>query len=311
VHVERIEATELVHAVEELHRGELISELLATRGLDAWQIDPFRRSRAIVDAVNHFKARDPERVERLWQRIQGYHALLAESRVTDEAVHARLRRPLRRERVRRSWEAVVGFPFFVYGAVVNCLPYLVPRWLARRLARKETDYATTRFLASVIAFPLFWALETSVVGQLSGAAGAAVFALSLPLTGVVAYRYLVGAGRLRSRLRFRVLASTREQAARCLMAEREAIIADLDRARADYLASESNQPLNIRYTSADARRAVRSSRLTTSFSIRSLASDVRTSRFAVRVRRTRSWAASNRFRISSSIRRAVSSLYSR
>jgi glycerol-3-phosphate O-acyltransferase / dihydroxyacetone phosphate acyltransferase len=239
VHVERIDASGLVHAVEGLHRGELISELLTTRGLDAWQIDPFRRSRAIVDAVNYFKAHDPERVERLWQRIQGYGALLAEYRVKDEAVCARLRRPLRRERVRRSWEAVVGFPFFVYGAAVNGLPYLIPRWLARRLARKETDYATTRFLASVIAFPLFWALETSVVGQLSGAAGAAVFALSLPLTGVVAYRYLVGAGRLRSRLRFGVLAFTREQAARCLMAEREAIITELERAQADHLASNA------------------------------------------------------------------------
>ncbi len=185
-------------------------------------------------------------MERLWQRIQGYRALQAEYRVKDAAVHARLRRPLRRERVRRSWQAVVGFPFFVYGAVVNCLPYLVPRWLARRLARKETDYATTRFLASAIAFPLFWALETSVVGQLSGAAGATAFALSLPLTGVVAYRYLVAAGRLRSRLRFGVLAFTREQAVRCLMAEREAIIAELERVQADYRASESNQPVRAR-----------------------------------------------------------------
>lgn len=33
VHVERIEATELVRAVEGLYRGELISELLGTRGL--------------------------------------------------------------------------------------------------------------------------------------------------------------------------------------------------------------------------------------------------------------------------------------
>jgi len=279
----------------------LISELLATRGLGAWQIDPVRLSCAFVDAVNYFKARDPERVERLWQRIQGYRALLAECHVKDEAVQARLRRPLRRERVRRSWEAVVGFPFFVYGAVVNGLPYLIPRCLARRLARKETDYATARFLASVVAFPLFWTIETWVIGQLSGVAGAALFALSLPLTGVVAYRYLVGASRLQSRLRFSVLAFTREQAARCLMAEREAISAELERAQEDYLAQ----------TSADARSAVRSSRLTTSFSINSLASEVRTSRFAVRVLRTRSWAASKRFRISSSMRRAVSSLYSR
>jgi hypothetical protein len=56
---------------------------------------------------------DPERVHRLWQRIQGYRALGAEYRVKDEAVLGRLRRPLRRECVRRSWEAILGFPFFV------------------------------------------------------------------------------------------------------------------------------------------------------------------------------------------------------
>jgi glycerol-3-phosphate O-acyltransferase / dihydroxyacetone phosphate acyltransferase len=240
VHVERIESPELVRAVEELHRGALISDLSATRGLDAWQVDPLRLSRALVDAVHYFKARDPERVERLGRRIQDYHALLAECRVKDEAVQARLRRPLRRERVRRSSEAIVGFPFFVYGAVVNGLPYLIPRWMARLLAKKETDYATVRFLASVVAFPLFWTLETWVVGQLTGASGAAIFALSLPVTGLVAYRYLVGAGRLRSRLRFGVLAFTRGQAARCLVAEREAIIAELERVRADYLAPKGS-----------------------------------------------------------------------
>ena len=201
----------LTRAIQRAMEAELIGE-----------IDPFRLSHAIVDAA-------------LWQRIQGYRALLAEYRVKDEAVQAQRRRPLRRERVRHSWEAIVGFPFFVYGVVVNGLPYLIPRWLARRLAKKETDYATVRFLASVVAFPLCWTLETWVVGWQTGAAGAAVFALSLPLTGLVAYRYLVGAGRLRSRLRFGVLAFSREQAARCLVAEREAIIAELEHAQVDYL----------------------------------------------------------------------------
>ena len=134
----------------------------------------------------------------------------------------------------------MGFPFFVYGAVVNGLPYLIPRWLAHRLARKQTDYTTLRFLASVVAFPLLWTLETWVVGQVCGAAAAAVFALSLPLTGVIAYRYLVGAGRLRSRLRVGVLTFTREQAARRLVAEREAIFAELERAQADYVTAKGS-----------------------------------------------------------------------
>src|SRR2546426_618994 len=127
VHVERIDATQLVRAVEELYRGELARELQEERGLPPRQIDPIRLSRAIVDAVSHFKAHDPERVERLWQRIQGYRALLAEHHIKDEAVRARLELPRRAQRIRLGWQAVVGFPPFAFGACVNFLPFWIPR----------------------------------------------------------------------------------------------------------------------------------------------------------------------------------------
>jgi hypothetical protein len=120
---------------------------------------------------------------------------------------------------------------------VNALPYFVPRWLARRLARKETDYATIRLLASIVAFPLVWGLEIWAVLRLAGPWWAAAFALSLPISGTIAYRYLIGAGWLRVRLRFAALAATQSQAARRLVAEREAIAAELERARRDYLAA--------------------------------------------------------------------------
>ncbi len=237
VHVERIETSDLVRAVEELYRGELARELMDERGLAPKQIDLVRLSRAIVDAVNHFRAREPERVERLWQRIQSYRALLAEYRVKDEAVRARLEPRAARQRIRRGWEAVAGLPLFVYGAGVNALVYWGPRWVARRMSRKETDYATWRLLASIVAYPLFWGLETWIVWRLAGARWAAAFAVSLPLSGVLAYRYWVGAGRLRSRLRFGALALTREHAARRLVAERQEVLAELERAKTDYLAA--------------------------------------------------------------------------
>lgn len=237
VHVERIDAERLVRAVEELYRGDLVRELQKERGLATGQIDLVRLSRAIVDAVKWFKERDPARVETLWQRIQGYRALLAEYRVKDEAVRARLEHRGRGQKIRGGWEAVAGFPFFVYGASVNFFVYWGPRWVARRMARKETDYATWRFLASVIAYPLFWGIEIWLVARLAGGAFALAFALSLPLSGVVAYRYWLGAGRLRSRLRFGALALTREHAARRLVAERQEIIAELERAKTEYLAA--------------------------------------------------------------------------
>jgi glycerol-3-phosphate O-acyltransferase / dihydroxyacetone phosphate acyltransferase len=136
VHVERIDESRLVNAVRELYHDELVRELREERGLADRQIDLVRLSRAIVDSTNPFKQHDPERVERIWQSIQSYRALLAEYRVKDEAVRARLERRRPRQRIRRGWEAIVGFPFFVYGATVNFLPYWIPRWVARHMSRK-------------------------------------------------------------------------------------------------------------------------------------------------------------------------------
>jgi hypothetical protein len=152
-------------------------------------------------------------------------------------VRARGERAPGRARLLRSGGASLGLPFFAYGLLVNGLPYLVPRWLARRTARKETDYATTRLLASIVAFPLFWTREIWVVWRLAGPAWALVFAVSLPVSGLIAYRYLGGMSRLRSRLRFGLLSLTQRHSASRLLAERRALVGALERAKDDYLAA--------------------------------------------------------------------------
>jgi hypothetical protein len=151
-------------------------------------------------------------------------------------MRTRLERPAERQRVARSWQTIVGLPLFAYGAAVNFLPYYLPGWLAGRMSRRQTDYATIRLLASVVAFPLFWSLETSLVGWAAGLRWALAFFLSLPLGGLIAYRHLVGTGRLRHQLRFGALLLTRAQEARRLLAERREIVEELERAKRDYLA---------------------------------------------------------------------------
>ena len=235
VRVERIDTAALARAVDALYRGELERELWGERRLPGRRMDPFQVSGSIADAVEHFRKQDPARIERLWQRILGYHAGLAAYRLRDEAVRTRLERPAERQRVARSWQTIVALPLFAYGAAVNFLPYYLPGWLAGRMSRRPTDYATTRLLASVVAFPLFWALETSLVGGMAGLRWALAFFLSLPLGGLIAYRYLVGTRRLRHQLRFGALLFTRAQEARRLVAERREILGELECAKRDYL----------------------------------------------------------------------------
>jgi len=236
VHVDRLDHADLVRALEELYRGDLVRELQVERGLGARHIDTFRLSQSIADAVAHFADRDPARVERMARQVDAYRALLAACGVRDPAVRTRLEsRAGAAERIRHSWQAGAGLPFFAYGAVVNFLPYYVPRAIARWVAGKETSYATTRLLAAIAAFPLFWGLEIWIVARLAGPLWASAFAVSLPLSGLLAYRYLGGLGRLRRRLRFGVLALTRRADASRLLAARREIVAELERAKTDYL----------------------------------------------------------------------------
>jgi hypothetical protein len=58
-----------------------------------------------------------------------------------------------------------------------------------------------------------------------------------PARGLIAYRYLVGTGRLRHQLRFGALLLTRAQEARRPFAERREIVEELERAKRDYLGS--------------------------------------------------------------------------
>jgi glycerol-3-phosphate O-acyltransferase/dihydroxyacetone phosphate acyltransferase len=236
LHVEGEDRGELVRALEDLYRSELVRQLEAERGLSAREIDPLRISQSIADAVAYFEARDPERVERVWREIRRYQALLAAYQVRDRAVRVRLERGAGR-RLAQPWQASLGLPIFAYGAVVNAAPYLLPRWIARRVARRETDYATTRLLASIVAFPVCWGIEIWVVWRLAGPAGAILFAATLPASGLLAYRYLGGLARLGAGLRFGVLSLTRRQAASRLLATRQALIGLVDRAKTDYLAA--------------------------------------------------------------------------
>lgn len=237
VHVERVDSASLVREIEAIYRDRLVRELQDERGLSAGQIDTVRLSRSIADAAVYFGTHAPERVAELRDRIGHYRAMLAAYQVRDQAVRERLEGAPVRQRLGRGWKAAVGLPVFGYGLVTSGLPYLVPRWIARRTATKETNYATTRLLASVIAFPLFWGVESWIVWRLAGTLWAAAFVLSLPVSSILAYHYLKGIGRLRAQARLGFVALTRRQAATRLLAERRRLIGLLERAKNDYLAA--------------------------------------------------------------------------
>ncbi len=237
LNVEQLDRAALVHEIEGLYRDRLVRELQEERGLSTGKIDTVRLSRSIADAAAWFEAHAPQRLVELREHIDRYRATLAAYAIKDQAVRERLApRPVRM-RLQRGWKAAVGLPLFAYGLITSGLPYLVPRWIARRTATKETNYATTRLLASTVAFPLFWGVETWLVWRLAGWMWALAFLLSLPVASILAYHYLRGLGRFKAQMGFGLLAMTRHQTATRVLEERQRLDDLLQRAKDDYLAA--------------------------------------------------------------------------
>jgi 1-acyl-sn-glycerol-3-phosphate acyltransferase len=133
VRAERIDTAAFGQAVEVLYRGDVEREMWEKRSASGRRVVPFQSSASIGAAIEHFRRHDPERIERLWQRILGYHAGLADYRLRDETVRARVDAAADRRRVARSWQTAAALPRFVYGAAVNLLPYNIPGWLEGRM----------------------------------------------------------------------------------------------------------------------------------------------------------------------------------
>src|SRR2546422_7724090 len=100
------------------------------RGLSGRRIELLPLSGSMADAVEHFREQDPERIERLWQRILGYRAGLAAYRLRDEAGRTRLEPTAERQPVARPWQTIVGLPPFAYGGAPDILSFLPPRLVA-------------------------------------------------------------------------------------------------------------------------------------------------------------------------------------
>ncbi|MCF6242730.1 MAG: hypothetical protein L3J74_15465, partial [Bacteroidales bacterium] len=82
---------------------------------------------------------------------------------------------------------ILSSPVFIYGAINNIIPYLMPYPITSKLKDRQFTSSIT-FVFGMIFFPLFYVIQTLIFhhfvqpGWLSW-----VYLISLPLTGMLAF----------------------------------------------------------------------------------------------------------------------------
>jgi glycerol-3-phosphate O-acyltransferase/dihydroxyacetone phosphate acyltransferase len=147
-----------------------------------------RHARALLEAYQALRARDPERVERVVREARNYARVLGRLGVRDpwalEMEAVGFGRALG-----ALGKLVVGLPLAVIGAVLGWLPYRLAGWVAARVAKEEDVLGTVKLIAGAVFLLIAWLLEAGAarVAGLGAAASLAVLVAG-PVTGYAALR---------------------------------------------------------------------------------------------------------------------------
>lgn len=153
IHTVDAETDQLVAQIEKLYKYDLMRQQQIDK--DDKQGE-FELTKRIVRTVNHFRERDPKRVERTSMDIRSYFWKLEELGLSDRSLkggsaHSRLW--LRS--LRDFLFIVFGFPVYVYGLLHNYLPFISASLLAKNLV-KQKEFQGAIGAAAGMLFYLIW-----------------------------------------------------------------------------------------------------------------------------------------------------------
>lgn len=241
LHVPELELSRVVDAVKRLYLDRLrMGNIIIQEPVSA-QAENLLLTQAIADGVAYTFREHPQRGRRFRRRLERYESWLERLRLTDRDVADLEAGTLRRPVLQETAFAILGAPVAAYGWLHRLAPLAVIQWAVRRFAGREESQAqvsTTAIIAGLAGFTLFYSLYIAVFYQFAGWSWTVWYAVSLPLSGLVAHYYTQELGRLRGSFRVAaVLLGLRLGTAQRLRRQRAALLEEIESLRALYRAT--------------------------------------------------------------------------
>ena len=231
-----LESEEIVNALELIYKKELMQDL----GLDTKnKSDEFSATKGLVRGVEWYFKNKPAKVEEFKRMLQSYQEKLDLLKLKDEFLNPTTKSITLIDRFIMLLYIILGFPLFIYGLINNFIPYKVPRWLTRKLKRTKSEIASTKLLAGIVMFLVYYGIEIFLFYYLvDNNIYTILYALSLVPSGNFALSYLFYVRRYRQHLRFFTIFYKKRDIMYQIIEQRRALIEYINQARDEYLKIE-------------------------------------------------------------------------
>jgi len=237
VYIPKLEQTRVVEGVKRLYFDQLLLGNRITIDPAAKQARQLIVSQQIAETVDRVYQAQPERAAAFAVKLDFYERWLARLKISNDALELFPQTKKLAERTAEwAFIAIVGAPIALYGWVHRLIPYALIRWSMHKFTmegKRKAQASTTAIAAGVVGFCVCYAIYIAVFQWLFGWPASLWYALSLPVTGILAHYYLREVRRLWAAIRTTIVLLRAPFAATRLLAMREELIAEIEAVRVE------------------------------------------------------------------------------
>lgn len=246
VHIPKLEETRVVEGVKRLYFDQLLLGNRITIDSAAKQAQKLMLSQQIAEIVDRVYRTQPERASTFAVKLDFYERWLARLKISSDALELFPQTTkLAGQTAEWAFIAIVGAPIALYGWLHRLIPFALIKWSAQKFTmegKRKAQASTTAIAAGAVGFVVCYAIYIAVFQWLFGWPASLWYALSLPVTGILAHYYLREVRRMWAAVRTTAVLLRAPFAAKRLLAMRAELIADIESVRA----SESREAVQAK-----------------------------------------------------------------
>ena len=234
LHLPDLERARVVDAVKRLYLERLRPGNRVVHEPVERRAEELLLTQAIGKAVELAFERHPGQAFEFVSKLDFYERSLKRIRLSDEALaeFSEGRRLLARNLLRSAF-VLLGFPVAIYGWIHRLIPVTLVRYAVTftEPSKRKAQTPHAKMIAGIVCFGICYLIFALIVHHVFGWPVSLWYALSLPVTGQVAFYYTRNLRRLKRFVRDTTILFRAPFAARRLLQMRKALIADIESLR--------------------------------------------------------------------------------
>jgi len=200
IHIESEDYYEMFDIIRYLYLPQMIKKMRLKKNKQPYN---FYAQKKIINALNQFTEENTEEASSLYKLTHRYGYLLRK---------LNLRHWVFQKKnftvtglIGQSLLAILLLPVYLYGSILNYLPYKIPVWATKKV--KDPQFVSSfRTVIALLLFPVYYII-LAIIGTNIFSSGWIIlaFILTLPFFGLFAFHYFIGIKKLLAKIRFKFM----------------------------------------------------------------------------------------------------------